>query len=125
MTSNREITMTTTAVAVDDYIDALPAATREVMRELQRRIRTAAPDVAESISYQIGKFQLDERHGVFIGAWKQHIGIYVVAEVDEELARALESYRTKTSTLRFPLKQPMPYELIDRMIAAIIAGDPQ
>jgi len=44
--------------------------------------------------------------------WKHHISLYPAPAGDDALERRLAPYRSARSTLRFPLSQPVPYDLI-------------
>ena len=57
-------------------------------------------------------------HGilVYFAAFKHHIGIFPPIECDARLDKALARYRGPKGTLRFPLDEPMPYELIERIV---------
>ena len=53
---------------------------------------------------------------IYFAGWKQHYSLYpatnhVVATFKDELA----AYEVKKSTIRFPLSQPVPVKLIERI----------
>jgi uncharacterized protein YdhG (YjbR/CyaY superfamily) len=76
----------------------------------------------EKISYQIPTITLDGKSLVHFSGWKKHISLYPVPEVSGELATAIEPYLAGKSTLKFPLSQPVPYELIGRLAEAFVAS---
>ncbi len=106
---------------VEAYIEGCTAAVQPTLREIHRRIRAGAPDVTEKIAYGMAKFTLSSTGYFFVGAWKSHLGIYPAPDVDEELAAELAPYRAAKDTLRFPLSAPFPFELVDRIVAAVVA----
>ncbi|MFZ0159578.1 MAG: DUF1801 domain-containing protein [Kineosporiaceae bacterium] len=65
-------------------------------------------------------FTLDGRSVVHIAAWKHHLAVYPVPAGDAAFDEELAPYRATEGTLRFPLKQPIPYDLIAR-VAALLA----
>jgi uncharacterized protein YdhG (YjbR/CyaY superfamily) len=105
---------------VDDYLDSLPEPTRAVMDELRRTIRAVVPDVAEKISYQMPTFTLDGTSLVHIAAWKNHIGLYPLPALDGDLARDVAPYRGAKDAMQLPLRGPVPYELVGRVVVALV-----
>ena len=107
--------------SVDEYIAAQPAAVREILERVRRTIRKAVPAAEEVISYQIPAYKLSaekpkDQLVIYFAAWKHHVSMYpatttVVAEFADEIA----PYFDHNSTLRFPLAQPVPLKLIERI----------
>ena len=114
--------MATTFATVDEYIDSFPDDVRILLEEIRRRIRTAVPEASETISYQIPTFTLDGRAFVYVAGWKHHIAVYPIPTGDGSLEQVLAPYRAAKGTLRFPLKEPIPYDLIER-VAMLLAAD--
>ena len=112
--------MASTFATIDDYIGSFPADVQVVLEQLRATIPGAAPTTAETISYQMPTIMLDGRRLVHFAAWKHHIGLYPVPAADEVLERELAPYRAAKSTVRFPLREPIPYELIERLVALLI-----
>jgi len=51
---------------------------------------------------------------------KHHIGLYPIPTVDEALEKELFQYRAAKGTLRFPLREPDPYDLVERLVALLL-----
>ncbi len=102
--------------SVEAYLDSLPAETRRVLEELRGTILGLLPDCVEVISYNIPAVQVDSRTVVFYAGWKKHVSVYPAPEDDPVLARDLVPYAGGKGTLRFPLDQPLPHELIARVV---------
>lgn len=105
----------TTAQDVDAYIARFPEPVRTILEKVRATIRQAAPEAQEIISYQMPAFY---QHGnlVYYAAWKQHIGFYPPITGDEELRQEAAVYAGEKGNLQFPLDQPIPYELISRIV---------
>jgi len=103
---------------VDEYISSFPADVQEQLQAVRRAMRAAAPGTEEAISYGIPTFMLDGRYLVYFAGWKRHISIYPIPAVDAQLDREIERYKAGKGTLRFPLDEPIPYDLIGRLVAA-------
>ena len=56
----------------------------------------------------------------YVGAWKHHIGLYPIPALPPDLEANVAPYRTKIDTVRFSYKQPIPYDVIERLIDALI-----
>ena len=54
-------TRTTTPASVEDYMAGIAEAPRAVLEKLRKTIKAAAPEAAETISYQMPAFKLDGR----------------------------------------------------------------
>ncbi len=78
-------------------------------------IRQAAPDAQETISYNIPAFTLDGAL-VYFAAFRKHIGFYPPVRGDANLEKAIGTYAGKKGNLQFPLDQPIPYDLIQRIV---------
>lgn len=109
--------MSSTHATIDEYITACPAEARDILEQVRRTARAAAPSVGERISYGIPTLSLDGRDLVSFAAWKKHIGLYPLPAMDDALATEVAPYRAAKSSLRFYLDQPIPYDLIARIVA--------
>lgn len=100
---------------IDEYIATFPSDVQKILQRIRKTIRKAAPEAAEAISYAIPTFKLNGNL-IHFAAYRNHIGLYPaprgVAEFKEELAE----YEGGKGTLRFPLDQPVPYDLITRIV---------
>ncbi len=103
---------------VDEYLAAVPSGVRPILEEIRALVKRTVPDAQETISYQMPAFR---RKGVFFyyAAFKKHIGIYPPLHGDEALEQELLPYRGEKGNLKFPLNQPMPYDLIARVAVAL------
>ncbi|MFC6013357.1 iron chaperone [Nocardia lasii] len=98
--------------SVDAYLAAQPAAERAVLHRIRETIQHAVPDTGEKISYAIPAATLDGRVFIYFAGWKAHVSVYPVPEGDAAFTAAIEPYNTGKGTLKFPLGEPIPYDLI-------------
>ncbi|TFV78181.1 hypothetical protein E4P39_02765 [Blastococcus sp. CT_GayMR19] len=112
--------MVSTSGTVDEYIAALPDDVRVIMRGIRRTIRDAAPGVEERISYAMPTFVLDGLPLVHVAAWKKHIGIYPLPELEGSLAAEVAPYRGAKDAMQLPLREPIPYGLVGRVVAVLV-----
>ncbi|CUR55010.1 conserved hypothetical protein [metagenome] len=108
---------------VDDYLAALPEEQRLILEEVRRRLRAAMPAGEETISYQMPTVKLDGESVVHYAAWKKHLSLYPAPAVtdDPEFERAFADRRGEKGTATFAYTDPMPYELIQRMVEHLLA----
>ena len=110
-----------TAADIDTYIAEFPPETQAVLQELRALIRAAAPDATETISYAIPTFDLHGKHLVHFAGYARHIGFYPGASGIEAFAAELAPHKHAKGSVQFPLGQPLPRELIQRMVAFRVA----
>lgn len=108
--------MKTNFTSVDDYIDSQPDDARPVLHRIRDIIRKALPTAEETVSYQIPAYKLNGQRVIFFAGWKQHYSLYpagprLVAAFQKELT----PYKVSKGTIRFPLFEPVPAKLIERI----------
>ena len=113
--------MSATYSTVDDYIAALDGDAERFAIEFRAAIRRTAPGVTESIRYQMPCFAIDGRYLVYFGAWKHHIGLYPIPVFEPDLEAQVGPSRAAKDTVRFRYKDPVPWDLIDRLIAEMVS----
>ena len=102
--------------SVDEYIGSQPEASRSVLERVRGIIRKAVPGAEEVISYQIPAYKLHAGPMLFFAGWKQHYSLYPVTEqLLEAFKDELAPYEVNKGTIRFPLAQPIPVKLIERI----------
>lgn len=104
--------------SIDAYIDAQPPEVQPVLHQLRAAIRAAAPQTTESISYGIPAYKQNKAVVIYFAGWKKHVSVYPALSGDEALQRELAPYRESKGTLRFPLDEPLPVDLIQRAVRA-------
>jgi uncharacterized protein YdhG (YjbR/CyaY superfamily) len=100
---------------IDEYIARFPAEIQEILQKIRMTIHQAAPEAKEVISYQMPAFHL-KGNLVYFAAWKEHIGLYPPITGDAQLEQEVAVYAGPKGNLQFPLAQPMPYDLITRIV---------
>jgi uncharacterized protein YdhG (YjbR/CyaY superfamily) len=112
--------MVTGVTSVDEYVGSLPEPARAVMQELRRTIRDVVPGVGEKISYNMPTFVLDGLPLVHVAAWKKHVALYPLPHLEGPLADEVAPYRGAKDAMHLPLGKPIPYELVGRVVAALL-----
>ena len=110
--------------SIDEYIQNQPSAVQAVLRQVRATIQAAAPEATESISYGMPTFNLNGTYLIYFAAHKKHIGLHGVSAGNEALNRDLEAYKTSgKGTIQFPLNQPMPLDLIAKIVHQNMAAN--
>jgi uncharacterized protein YdhG (YjbR/CyaY superfamily) len=104
---------------VDDYIAACPPDVRPILERIRSIVREVAPEAQERISYRMPAF-FQNGALVYYAAFKKHVGVFPPVKGDARLERDLARYRGEKGNLKFPLDEPMPYDLIRRVAQALL-----
>lgn len=107
---------------IDGYISQFPADVQAILEKVRATIRQAAPEAKEVISYQMPALK---QHGilVYFAAWKKHIGLYPPISGDKAIEKAVARYAGPKGNLQFPLDEPIPYDLIERIVKLRVKQD--
>lgn len=100
---------------IDEYIAGFPPDVQEILQKIRAVIREAAPGAQETIKYRMPTFTL-QGNLVHFAAFKKHIGFYPVPSGIEKFKDELARYVGGKGSVQFPLSQPIPYDLIRRIV---------
>lgn len=106
--------------SIDEYIAAFPPDIQATLQELRATIQAAAPDAQEKISYQMPTFYLKGNLVHFAG-YKNHIGFYPAPSGIEAFKDELSAYKSSKGAVQFPIGEPLPLELVSRMVKFRVA----
>ena len=102
---------------VDEYIASAPEDVQGKLRKLRAAIKSVAPQAEEKISYAMPYYSYKGRL-VYFAYTKNHIGLYALFPDEDTLQKELKDYSTSKGTIRFPLDQKLPLDLIKKLIRA-------
>ena len=104
-----------TVRTTDAYIGAFPPAVQKVLQQLRATIKRAAPQATEKISYAMPAFEL---HGplVYFAGYGTHVGFYATPTGHAAFAKELARYETGKGSVQFPLDEPLPVKLIEKIV---------
>lgn len=106
--------------SIDEYIATFPEETQKILQEVRAVIHSAAPEAEEAISYQIPTFVFKGNLIHFAG-YKNHIGLYPTPGGIEAFQKELAPYKKEKGSIRFPLDQPLPMDLIRQIVQFRVA----
>jgi uncharacterized protein YdhG (YjbR/CyaY superfamily) len=101
--------------SIDEYIAGYTSDVQKILEKVRDTIKKAAPGAEEAIKYQIPTFVLNWNL-VHFAAFKNHIGFYPTPSGIEAFRQELSQYKSAKGSVQFPIDEPMPLSLIDRMV---------
>jgi uncharacterized protein YdhG (YjbR/CyaY superfamily) len=101
---------------IDAYIEGFPPETQSKLTQIREIIASVAPDAIETISYAIPTFDLNGKHLVHFAGFAKHVGFYPVPSGMAAFAEELKPYKQGKGSVQFPLGQPLPTDLIRRIV---------
>ncbi len=108
-------TETKAPTTIDQYIADFPPDVQKILQKVRTTVRQAAPGAQETIKYRMPTFMLNGNLVYFAG-FRDHIGFYPVpsgiAAFEKELARRKQG----RGSVQFSLDQPIPYDLIRKIV---------
>ena len=108
--------------SIDEYIAQCPTELQGKLQELRATIRAAAPQARERISYRMPAFAVNGDL-VFFAVFKNHIGFYPTGSGVEAFKQELSAYKGSKGSVHFPLDQPIPLDLVTRIVKYRLSED--
>ncbi|MCB0580985.1 MAG: DUF1801 domain-containing protein [Phaeodactylibacter sp.] len=102
---------------VDEYIFSFPETTRRILETIRGTIKAAAPQADESVSYGMPAYKLNGRPLVYFAGYKNHVGFYATPTGHAAFSKELSKYKQGKGSVQFPIDEPMPLDLISRIVA--------
>lgn len=110
--------------SIDEYIETFPDAIQTILQKVRATIHAAAPEAKEKISYQMPTFDL-KGNLVHFAAFKNHLGFYPTPSGTEAFKQEIARYQAGKGSIQFPLDEPMPLDLITRIVKLRVAENLQ
>jgi uncharacterized protein YdhG (YjbR/CyaY superfamily) len=108
--------------SVDEYIASFDGEVRERLERIRVVIKAAAPEAVEKISYGMPAYKL-RKILVYFAAHKSHIGLYPMPSAAGAFKEELKSYKSGKGSIIFPNDEPIPYDLIRRIVEFRVRED--
>ena len=99
---------------IDAYIATFPPKVRTILKKIRATVKKAAPKATEKISYRMPAY-FQDGIVIYFAAFKSHIGIFPPIKDDAALLKQLANNLGPKGNLKFPLDEPIPYDLITRI----------
>jgi len=105
---------------INEYIAGCPESVKPILEQIRMLVRENAHGATEVIKYQMPTFVLNGNL-VHFAAFKRHIGFYPPVTGSADLHADVARYEGPKGALRFPLDEPIPYDLIARIVRYRVA----
>lgn len=102
---------------VDAHIAALPPEQRRIMERLRQIVLEEAPNAEEVIAYKMPSLRLNGRYALSYEAFKDHYSFFPATSLmNLHLGEEVAPYVKGKGTLQFKSSEPLPEELIRRVV---------
>ena len=100
---------------IDEYIATFPKDVQVILEKFRQAVKEAAPEAEETISYKMPAFK---QNGILVwfAAFKNHIGFFPKISAIEVFKAELTGFELSKGTIRFPLDEPIPFDLVKRIV---------
>jgi len=101
---------------VDTYIDKFDGEVKSRLLRIREIVRREVPEAEEGFVYGLVGYKLNKKPLVYFGGFAKHIGFYATPQGHEAFVSDLSQYKQGKGSVQFPLDQPLPEDLIVRMV---------
>ena len=107
------------AADIDSYLAGLDEPKRRTLDSLRKAILAVLPDAQECVSYGMPAFKIQGTTVAGFAAFKNHLSYLPYSgSVLPRLATDLVGYEATKGSLHFPIDQPLPIEIVNKLVAA-------
>lgn len=107
---------------IDTYLATLDEPKRRTLTALRDTIAAILPEAEQCISYGVPAFRLDGKVIAGFAAFKSHLSYLPHSgSVIAQLSSETEGYTHTKGSLHFPISEPLPAELVERLVRARMA----
>ncbi len=106
---------------IETYISQFPDNVQEILRNIRKLIKDNAPNAEELMAYGMPGYKTNKKPLVYFAAFKNHIGFYATPSGHSEFSEELSKYKQGKGSVQFPLNQPIPYNLIEKIVKFRVA----
>ena len=111
-----------TSAEIDAYLAGVEEPKRSTLEALRRSILAVVPDAEQGISYGMPAFRVDGAVVAGFAAFKHHLAYLPHSgAVLADLGDALSSYTRTSGSLHFAVGEPLPDDLVRRLVEAKLA----
>ena len=108
--------MRTDYADVDEYVSTFPVIVQRLLEQMRATIRKHAPEAVEAISYGMVGYKLLGKPLLYFGGFKNHLGFFATPSGNIAFAKELSQFKTGKGSVQFPLDQPLPLDLVARIV---------
>jgi uncharacterized protein YdhG (YjbR/CyaY superfamily) len=106
----------TAFLSVDEYLAAQPEVVRAALSRVRAILRKALPNAEEVISYNMPTYKVKGVRVLHLAGWAHHYSLYAASDaIVAAFGKELAPYKVQKGTISFPLSEPVPEKLIERI----------
>ena len=102
------------------YLDSFPEVTKNLIMELKDLIFEAVPEAKEIFKSNYFRYSLTDKskfnQQIMITGYENHIGFYPHSSIISLYEKELKDYKTGKGTIQFQNNEPLPKELIIKIV---------
>lgn len=105
--------------SVDEYIESFAGDTKDRLIEIRRVIQKVLPKAEETIHYNIPAYRPAEQWAAYFSGYAKHVSLALggpIGHIVKEHAKELAPYKTSASAIQFQHTEPLPADLIKKLI---------
>ncbi len=106
---------------VDKYLEKFMGEGRKRLDTIREIVLDTAPDATEGFMYGLVGYKLNGKPLVYFGGFAKHTGFYATPNGHEAFADDFAKYKQGKGSVQFPLDQPLPAELITKVVKYRVA----
>lgn len=103
-------------MTVDDYIAQFHGHVRERLEAMRQIVCEVAPEADESMAYGMPAYKLRGKPLIYFAGYENHIGFYATPNGHEAFKTEFAKFKQGKGSVRFPLDQPLPIDLVKRVV---------
>ncbi|TAH33323.1 DUF1801 domain-containing protein [Candidatus Saccharibacteria bacterium] len=101
---------------VDKYLEQFTGEVRERLDTIRQIIVQTVPDAEEGVSYGLVGYKRNGKPLVYFGGFPHHIGFYATPNGHDTFREEFAHYKQGKGSVQFPHDQPLPKDLIKRVV---------
>lgn len=102
--------------SVDEYLEQFSEEVQARLGTMRSLILEAAPDAVESMAYGMPAYKLDGKPLVYFAGYDKHVGFYATPNGHEAFAADFARYKQGKGSVQFPNTEPLPTDLVRRVV---------
>lgn len=101
---------------IDDFIAKLSPESQTILNKIRELTKRLLPIAQEAFVYGVPAFKYNGKTLIIYSAFKKHIGIYPEPDTIEHFLPELKQYKLSKGAIQFQLNEPIPYDIIEKII---------
>ncbi len=104
------------AASVEEYIAASPEEVQQLLKQVRKTVKAAAPKAEEGIFYAMPGYKYLGKPLVYFAGYTNHIGFYATPTGHHAFKKELAKYKQGKGSVQFPIDKPLPLKLITQIV---------